>query len=96
MAGHGYHRGRLGSAVLAYRPGRALPLSCEASEGVRTKREAVVPTMEPGGEVPWIRTPSGEPRPADMDWLPYSVQRRNGSLVLFDTQGQVIFQAPPR
>jgi hypothetical protein len=56
--------------VLAYRPGA--PCRCHASqmEAYDPEREVVVAVVEPGGQVPWIQTLSGEPLPADTDSLP--------------------------
>ena len=56
--------------VLAYRSGSPCPCHASQVEGYDPEREVVVAVVEPGGEVPWIQTLSGEPRPADTDALP--------------------------
>ena len=56
--------------VLAYRPGAPCPCHASQVEAYDPEREVVVAVVEPGGEVPWIQTLSGEPRPADTDALP--------------------------
>jgi hypothetical protein len=56
--------------VLAYRPGAPCPCHASQVEAYDPEREAVVAVIGSDGEVPWIQTLSGEPRPADTDLLP--------------------------
>ena len=56
--------------VLAYRPGAPCPCHASQVEAYDPEREGVVAVVELGGQVPWIYTLSGEPRPADTDLLP--------------------------
>ena len=56
--------------VLAYRPGAPCPCHASLVEAYDPEREAVVAVVAPGGQVPWMYTLSGEPRPADTDLLP--------------------------
>jgi|SRR5215475_7776592 len=56
--------------VPAYRPGAPRPCHASQVEAYDPEREGVVAVVELGGQVPWIYTLSGEPRPADTDLLP--------------------------
>jgi hypothetical protein len=56
--------------VLTYRPGAPCPCHASAVEAYDPEREVVVAVVQPRGEVPWIQTLSGVPRPADTEWLP--------------------------
>ena len=56
--------------ALAYRPGSPCPCHADQVEAYDPEREVVVAAIDTGGQVPWIHTLSGEPRPADTDLLP--------------------------
>jgi hypothetical protein len=56
--------------ALAYRPGALCPCHANLVEAYDPEREAVVAVVAPGGQVGWMYTLGGEPRPADTDLLP--------------------------
>jgi hypothetical protein len=55
--------------ALAYRPGTC-PCHASLIAAYDPEREVVVAVIQPDGEIPWIQTLSGTPRPADTDALP--------------------------